>query len=146
MAPALALMLQIGQLHRLIALITFPLTFLYLAMYPAISMQRYAEEERKERRTMLVRMGWQRGMSFHNLLILLAFLLMGDGGFAGPALAADLAWATGFAYRSLPNLAGAGDYERRADPLAIAGIDCRGYLGVDGLLLELRAVGRVDHA
>lgn len=83
MAPALSLMLQIGELHRLIALITFPLTFLYLATHLAISLQRYADEERKERRTMLVRMGWQRGMSFHNLLILLAFLLMGAAALLG---------------------------------------------------------------
>ncbi len=83
MAPALAFTLQMGELHRLIALITFPLTFLYLATYLAISLPRYAEEERKGKRTMLVRMGWQRGMSMHNLLILLAFLLMGAAALLG---------------------------------------------------------------
>lgn len=85
-APALAFILQAGELHRLIALITFPLTFLYLASYLAISLQRYPQEERKGRRTMLVRLGWQGGMSLHNLLILAGFLLM------GAAALLDLPW------------------------------------------------------
>lgn len=82
-APALAFILQTGELHRFIALITFPLTFLFMAATLAISLQAYAQEERRERRTMLVRMGWQRGMSLHNLLILLAFLLMGAAALMG---------------------------------------------------------------
>jgi 1,4-dihydroxy-2-naphthoate octaprenyltransferase len=82
-SPALAFILQTGELHRLIALITFPLTFLYLAAYLAISLQRYPQEERKGRRTMLVRLGWQGGMSLHNLLILAAFLLMGAAAMLG---------------------------------------------------------------
>ena len=53
---------------------------------------------RLERQTMLARLGWQRGMSLHNLLILPAFSLLGSCGAGWAALVADLArsaWAAG---------------------------------------------------
>ena len=74
--PSLAYLLQVGELHRLLAMLTFPLTFLYLAGMLARSLQSYMEDLRHERSTMLLRMGWQRGMNMHNLLVLLAYFLL----------------------------------------------------------------------
>jgi 1,4-dihydroxy-2-naphthoate octaprenyltransferase len=75
--PALAFLLQVGNLHRLLAMITFPITALYLAMLLALSLEGYASDEKYRRKTSMVRLGWQRGMNLHNLLILFGFLLFG---------------------------------------------------------------------
>ncbi len=77
MAPAWAFILQTGELHRLLAMLTFPLTTLYLAMGLAQSMQGYAGDLKRRHKTMMVRMGWQRAVSLHNFLILGAYLLIG---------------------------------------------------------------------
>jgi len=75
--PGLAFLLQVGNLHRLLAMITFPITALYLAMLLALSLEGYASDEKYSRKTSMVRLGWQRGMNLHNLLILFGFLLFG---------------------------------------------------------------------
>ncbi len=74
--PALAFLLQTGLLHRLLAMLTFPLTFLYLASALARSFPDYAQDLKNDRRTMLIRLGWQRGVSLHNVLIASAYLLL----------------------------------------------------------------------
>lgn len=87
LVPALAFLFQAGSIHRLLAMLTFPLTALYLAMKLAISFSHYASDLKQDRKTLLVRMGWQRGMNFHNLLILGAYLLY------GVATLLDLPWS-----------------------------------------------------
>jgi 1,4-dihydroxy-2-naphthoate polyprenyltransferase len=77
LVPALALTLQMGEFHRLLIMSTFPLTALHIAMMIAMDFPDYATHIKHEKRTMLVRLGWQNGMVFHNLLILTAFLLLG---------------------------------------------------------------------
>jgi 1,4-dihydroxy-2-naphthoate octaprenyltransferase len=57
-------------------MLTFPLTCLYLAAEIARSLQTFAEDIRLDRVTMLVRLGWQRGMTLHNILITAAYLLL----------------------------------------------------------------------
>ena len=81
--PALAFLLQTGELHRLLGLLTFPLTFLYLAAGLAGSLQHYLDDLRKNRQTMMTRLGWQRGMSIHNVLVAAAYLLLAVSVFAG---------------------------------------------------------------
>jgi 1,4-dihydroxy-2-naphthoate octaprenyltransferase len=81
--PALGYLLQVGDLHNLLALMTFPLTFLVLASLLARSLQRYMEDLRRERQTMLVRVGWERGMTLHNALIAMAYLALVIAVFAG---------------------------------------------------------------
>lgn len=75
--PALGFMLQSGDLHRLVMLSTFPLTTLYMAMLLAIQLPNYFSDLREGRNTILVRLGWERGMVFHNLLMLGSFLVVG---------------------------------------------------------------------
>jgi 1,4-dihydroxy-2-naphthoate octaprenyltransferase len=74
--PALAFIFQTGDLHRLLPMLTFPLLALYLAMRLAQSLKTYIVDQRLARRTMMIVIGWQRGMQFHNLLILTGYLLL----------------------------------------------------------------------
>jgi 1,4-dihydroxy-2-naphthoate octaprenyltransferase len=83
LTPGLAFLFQTGEYHRLLPLLTFPLTFLCLAAYLAVHLTRYAEDVRLERKTMLTRLGWQRGMNLHNLLILTGFLVLGSASVVG---------------------------------------------------------------
>ncbi len=77
LVPAFAFLLQYGELHRLVAMATFPLTMLHLAMMIAFELPDYATDMKFAKRTLMVRVGWQRGMLLHNLLILSAYLLLG---------------------------------------------------------------------
>jgi 1,4-dihydroxy-2-naphthoate octaprenyltransferase len=81
--PAIAYVLQSGALHRLLAMMTFPLTLLYLAAILAQELPQYMEDVKYSRQTMLVRLGWQRGMNLHNLLIAGAFILLAISVIAG---------------------------------------------------------------
>lgn len=74
--PAFAFVLQFGDLHRLVAMSTFPLTALHLAMMLTFEFPDYATDIKFEKFTLLVRMGWERGMTFHNVLILTAYFLL----------------------------------------------------------------------
>jgi 1,4-dihydroxy-2-naphthoate octaprenyltransferase len=77
--PAFAFLTQTGELHSLLAKLTFPLTALYLAVSLALSMPHYANDLKKGRRTILVRLGCQRSINIHNLLILFSYLLLVGG-------------------------------------------------------------------
>ena len=90
LTPALACLLQYGELHRLLAFLTFPLTFLTLAAGLALRLETYAADIQVERKNMLTRLGWQRGMLIHNLLILIGFLVLGTARLAG--LPWNLTW------------------------------------------------------
>jgi len=77
LVPAFAFVLQTGELHRLLAMSTFPLTALHLAMMLAFELPDYANDIKYEKKTLMVRIGWQRGMFLHNIFILVAYLLLG---------------------------------------------------------------------
>lgn len=77
LVPAFGFLLQAGELHRLLAMATLPLAVLHLAMLLAFELPDYATDIKYEKRTLLVRLGWQNGMFLHNLLILSAFLILG---------------------------------------------------------------------
>jgi 1,4-dihydroxy-2-naphthoate octaprenyltransferase len=75
LVPTFAFNLQADRLHRLLAMSSFPLAALVLAMLIAFELPDYANDMRHNKRTLVVRMGWQAGMGLHNILILSAFLL-----------------------------------------------------------------------
>ena len=77
LVPAFGLLLQTGELHRLLAMTTFPLVFIHMAMLLAFELPDYGNDLKHEKRTILVRLGWERGMMLHNLLVLCAYLLLG---------------------------------------------------------------------
>lgn len=75
--PALALILQTKEFHPMLGTLTFPFTALLLATAIARTLPTYAHDTRCLRYTLLTRLGWQRGMSFHNILIIAAYFLLG---------------------------------------------------------------------
>jgi 1,4-dihydroxy-2-naphthoate octaprenyltransferase len=75
--PAFAFVLQSGEIHRLVAMSAFPLVALHLAMLLAFDLPDYATDQKYGKRTLMVRLGWQNGMTLHNVLVLSAFLLLG---------------------------------------------------------------------
>ncbi len=77
LVPAFAFSLQYGNTHRLLGMVTFPLTFLYVAMSLALALPDYAEDVKYVRQNLMVRLGWQRGMILHNITILLAYVALG---------------------------------------------------------------------
>jgi 1,4-dihydroxy-2-naphthoate octaprenyltransferase len=77
LAPALAFELQTGELHRLVVMTTTPLTFLYIAMSIVLAFPTYASDIKYGNKTLLLRLGWKRGIQLHNLLILVAFVSLG---------------------------------------------------------------------
>ncbi len=83
MVPAWAFLLQTGDFHRLLAMSTFPLTALHLAMVIAFDLTDFARDVKFGYVTLLVRMGWREGMNLHNLLILSAYFILGLAAFYG---------------------------------------------------------------
>ena len=77
LVPAFAFILQTGELHRLVAMSTFPLLALHLAMMLAFELPDFANDLKYEKLTLMVRLGWERGMVLHNFMILTAYLLIG---------------------------------------------------------------------
>ncbi len=75
--PSIAFLVFLGEFHRILAMATFPLGVLHLAMLMAYGFPNFARDRRLERKSLLMRMGWENGMMVHNLLILAAFLLLG---------------------------------------------------------------------
>jgi len=73
--PALAFLLQYGQLHRLLSLATFPLTLLALAYLLVCNFPTFATDQKLGRHTLLTRLTWQRAIPIHHFLVLAAFLL-----------------------------------------------------------------------
>jgi 1,4-dihydroxy-2-naphthoate octaprenyltransferase len=57
-------------------MITFPIALMYLAMELALSLRRYGTEMWGKMVTLMGKMGWQRGMNLHNLLLLTSYLLV----------------------------------------------------------------------
>jgi 1,4-dihydroxy-2-naphthoate octaprenyltransferase len=74
--PALAFILQTGELHRYLAMLTFPLLAFFLAVRLVLSLEKYAQYLKYGYKTMMVVLGWQRGMRIHNLLIPAGYLLI----------------------------------------------------------------------
>ncbi len=75
LVPAIAFLLQAGEFHRLLAMVTFPLTTLALAFFLASDFPTFATDLKFDRHTMLTRLGWQRAVPLHHLLLLIAYLL-----------------------------------------------------------------------
>ena len=77
--PGLAFLIQSDEFIQVLGMLTFPLTALFLAMCLALSLETYYTDIKEGRQNLMNRLGWQRGMFLHNLLIVFAFLLIGVG-------------------------------------------------------------------
>ncbi len=74
--PSLAFVLQTGELHRLVAMATFPLTFQHISMMLAFELPDYGTDIRHLKRTLMVRVGWESGVMLHNILLLAAYVIL----------------------------------------------------------------------
>ena len=90
LVPALAFLIQGNDFHQLLVKVVFPLTTLHIAMLLALELPDYASDISQGKRPILVRIGWQRGMMLHNLLILISFVILGIGFVFGLPL--NVAW------------------------------------------------------
>jgi len=79
LAPAYGFALQTGEAHRLVWLATAPLIALTFAMLITLRLRDYAGDSQHDRRTLIVRLGWETGMRLHDGAILLAAALMAAG-------------------------------------------------------------------
>lgn len=77
MIPALAYLLQGHAFHRLLVMVALPLTTLHIGMLLALEFPDYASDIKQGNRPAIVRIGWQRGMIIHNILILISFVILG---------------------------------------------------------------------
>jgi 1,4-dihydroxy-2-naphthoate octaprenyltransferase len=75
--PALSFLTQYGEFHRFLSLSIFPLFPLHLALVLTLGLRSYPEDLRIGQETLLVRIGWMKGIFLHNLLLLSAFVLYG---------------------------------------------------------------------
>jgi len=75
LVPAFAFALQTGELHRLLAMSTFPLTALTLASMLNLEFPDYASDIKAGKRTLFVRLGWQNAIRAHHLLALSGYVL-----------------------------------------------------------------------
>ena len=71
--PAFGFLLQTGEMDRIVAMSTFPLTALALALMISIEFPDYGTDMKYGKRTLLVRIGWQAGMNLHHIFILSGF-------------------------------------------------------------------------
>jgi len=76
MLPAFGYTLQTGEIHRYLAMSTFPLVTIHIAMMIAFEFPDYGTDIKFNKRTILTRMGWQNGMNFHNMMIVISFVLL----------------------------------------------------------------------
>jgi 1,4-dihydroxy-2-naphthoate octaprenyltransferase len=72
--PAFAFSLQTGQLHRLVFMTTIPLIALHFAMMITFELPDYATDVKFNKRTLMVRVGWQSAMRIHDAAVIFAGL------------------------------------------------------------------------
>ena len=84
-ATALGFSMQAGEYHRVVAIVSFPLTMLALAYFLILDFPTYTTDEKYDRRTILRSMGWERAVPLHHGLVLGAYVLLGSATFFGMA-------------------------------------------------------------
>jgi 1,4-dihydroxy-2-naphthoate octaprenyltransferase len=77
LVPTVGFLLQAGSLHRLVNLCALALMFLLVATLITLELPSYAGDLRRGQTTMLTRMGWERGLTVHHALIIMAYMLLG---------------------------------------------------------------------
>ncbi|MCJ7624744.1 MAG: prenyltransferase [Anaerolineaceae bacterium] len=88
--PALAMLFQTNDMHRLLPMLTFPLTSLYLSMALSLSLKDYSHYIRSGINNLMTRLTWRNGMNLHNILILCSYLIL------VMALLLGLPWSLGW--------------------------------------------------
>ena len=74
--PAFAFALQAGEISPIILMTTLPLSVIHLAMMMAFEYPDYYSDLKSNKLTLLTRVGWQQGMTFHSYLLVAAYLIL----------------------------------------------------------------------
>ncbi len=74
--PLFAFESQAHDIHRLILMIALPLFSLRISAIIAYELSTYASDIKNLNLTLLIRIGWENGMTLHNLLILFSFFVI----------------------------------------------------------------------
>lgn len=74
LVPSFGYALQSESLHLMLALASFPLVALHMAMLIALELPDYTADQKSGKHTLLVRLGWRMAMRIHNGAIILAAL------------------------------------------------------------------------
>lgn len=90
LVPWFAFVLQTGEYHRFLPIVTLPIWALRITMILSYQLSTYAHDLNTKNQTLMVRIGWQNGMTLHNLLILFAFALIAFGNVLGVPLSIGL--------------------------------------------------------
>lgn len=88
--PSIAFTLQADETHRLLVL-AIPLTFLAFSYFIARNFQSFAQDQKYNRVTFLTRLGWERAVPLHHLIVLFAYLLFAMSPLFGLSL--SLIWS-----------------------------------------------------
>lgn len=72
--PSLAYVLQAGETHRFLIL-AIPLTLLAFAYFVVMDFPTFLSDEKLDRVTLLTRLGWERVVPLHHLILLSGYLL-----------------------------------------------------------------------
>ncbi len=88
LVPVLAYLLQADELHRIVPAVLVPLNMLALATFLALGFPAYAADQKYARRSLVLRLGWERSIGLHNVFILAGYLFFTAVAFMGfpPAL------------------------------------------------------------
>jgi 1,4-dihydroxy-2-naphthoate octaprenyltransferase len=72
--PLLGFLLQMQETHRLVFIITIPLTALALAYFLVLNFPSFLEDQKYFRATLLRRLSWEVAVPLHNSLIIFAYV------------------------------------------------------------------------
>ncbi len=75
-SPSIAYLLQAGAYHNLVVFISTPLLLLMLAMLLALDFPSFSGDVKYERLTLLARLGWERAIPLHNILLLSSYVFL----------------------------------------------------------------------
>lgn len=76
LTPAISFLMVFPGLHPFLTGFTFPLFLLALAWQLAISFEQYPDHLKYGRRVLLMRLSWQRAVSMHNGLLIVAYFFL----------------------------------------------------------------------
>jgi len=97
LSPSIAYLLQAGTYHNLVVFISTPLVLLALVMLLTLDFPSYTGDMKYERNTLLARLGWERAIPFHHILVFGAYVFLAAAPLFGFSL--RLLWP---AFLSLP--------------------------------------------
>ncbi len=73
--PLIGFLLEAGEYHRLLNVVTIPLAFLAFAAFLALDFPAYVDDLKYGRRTLLMQIGWERAVPLHHGLVIAGYVL-----------------------------------------------------------------------